>query len=702
MNSTMTRRNFVAGTATAAAAAVAASAITAETAQATTGTPAPGDIPAWLGEEPADGDIANTLETDVLIVGAGNGGMAAAATASDAGVDFLVAEQFDTVQDTRHWIGAVNSTYTAEAGAEVDVARLQYELARYASFFLVAEQFDTVQDTRHWIGAVNSTYTAEAGAEVDVARLQYELARYASFKCDMDLQRMWIDESAEMVEWIAGIYEPAGGHCVCDADMGPDMDPANTTGNYVGPIQHMFYDADGSRNGIPARNELLQSYIEEAGNGDKLLWNHTLLKLVHTDGKVTGAIFETDDGNVQINAKIVILATGGYPANADMVNALAPIIPQCVTAVSYSPKDRGEGIKAAIWAGAVKDTEAAPMIFNRGAVLPGVDCGYVDGQFPGTIGQLNYGSQPFMKVNRDGKRFFNESSPYDFNCFAASLQKGGVWCSVFDANMVEDIMRFHCDGCAKITAQQLSSGKPIDEVYAKYLEDGIMIKADTIEELADKLGFDCDGCAKITAQQLSSGKPIDEVYAKYLEDGIMIKADTIEELADKLGFEGDAEDAFLAQVDQYNQYYDNQLDEQFHKEAYRLSAIRTAPFYGTWFGGSLLTTCDGVRINAECQADNQLDEQFHKEAYRLSAIRTAPFYGTWFGGSLLTTCDGVRINAECQALDADCNVIDGLYVIGDCSGSYFSGNYPEYVIGAALGRTLTQGRHVVRKFAGEL
>ena len=210
---------------------------------------------------------------------------------------------------------------------------------------------------------------------------------------------------------------------------------------------------------------------------------------MHTDGTVTGAIFETDNGNVQVNAQIVILATGGYPANPDMVNALAPIVPQCVTAVSYSPKDRGAGIKAAIWAGAVKDTECAPMIFNRGAVAPGVDCGYVDGQFPGTIGQLNYGSQPFMKVNRDGKRFFNESSPYDFNCFAASLQKGGVWCSVFDANMVEDVMRFHCDGCAKITAQQLSSGKPIDEVYAQYLEDGIMIKADTLEELRRQAGL---------------------------------------------------------------------------------------------------------------------------------------------------------------------------------------------------------------------
>ena len=134
MNTTMTRRNFVAGTAAAAATAAVAGSMATESAQAATGTPVPGITPDWLGEEPADGDIASTLETDVLIVGAGNGGMVAAATASDLGVDFLVAEQFDTVQDTRHWIGAVNSTYTAEADAEVDVARLQYELARYASF----------------------------------------------------------------------------------------------------------------------------------------------------------------------------------------------------------------------------------------------------------------------------------------------------------------------------------------------------------------------------------------------------------------------------------------------------------------------------------------------------------------------------------------------------------------------------------------
>ncbi len=61
-----------------------------------------------------------------------------------------------------------------------------------------------------------------------------------------------------------------------------------------------------------------------------------------------------------------------------------------------------------------------------------------------------------------------------------------------------------------------------------------------------------------------------------------------------------------------------------------------------------------------------------------------------------------RINEEMQVLDKDCQPIEGFYAIGDCSGSYFANNYPEYLIGAALGRTLTQGRHVVRRIAGDL
>ena len=130
---------------------------------------------------------------------------------------------------------------------------------------------------------------------------------------------------------------------------------------------------------------------------------------------------------------------------------------------------------------------------------------------------------------------------------------------------------------------------------------------------------------------------------------------TIEELADKLGFEGESKKAFLEQVERYNQ-----------------------------------------------QFDAQADDDYGKEAYRLSAIRTAPFYGLWFGGTLLTTIDGLRINSECQVLDEKGAAIEGFYAAGDVSGSFFSGNYPEYIVGVASGRSSTQGRHVARKLGGDL
>ena len=551
--STMSRRTFVAATATSAAVAAAASSV----ALADEAT-AESSNPSWLGEEPKDGDIVDTKECDILIIGAGNGGMVAAASAADLGADFLV-----------------------------------------------AEAFDTPNDTRHWIGAINTPYTEAAGAHVDVKREQYELARYASYKCNQRLQKMWIDESAEMIDWLDTIMNPAGFTANCDAEMGPEIDPTYKTGCYVPAQQHMYT----GESGFDDRNATLLEHIEQTGNSDRMLWNYDLVKLVHADGKVTGAIFETEDGNVQVNANAVIMATGGYPGNSEMMSALSPMAVASCTACSYSPKDKGMGIKAALWAGATMDVEAAPMVFNRGLVAPGVDCGYDEnGQFRGTVSQFNIGSQPFMKVARDGKRFMNEACPYDYTCFAAQQHNGGVWAMIFDANCAEDVKRFATDGCSKM-AQSTLAAEPDPSV----------------------------------------------AFASQIEAGLLFQADTIEELAEKLGFEGDAKDAFLAEVERYNGFY-----------------------------------------------DAQDDEDFGKEEYRLSEIRTAPFYGGWFGGSLLTTCDGITINEECQALDADRNVVEGLYAIGDCSGSFFANNYPEYLIGVACGRTLTEGRHVVRKLAGDL
>lgn len=512
----------------------------------------------WLGSAPeiAENDIVETRETDLLVVGAGNGGLMAAATAAELGLNFMLCEKGEMVTQCRHWIGAVN--------------------------------------TKHH---------AEANITVDEGRLLNELARYASNQCDQRVWRTWINESADMIDWLEENLDEV---LVLDTE-GYDHDTGGTA-YYVPPIQHMAsLDIE--------RNELLQAYIE--GKGYAIDFGYDLQKLVRDEegGPVTGAVFSTKSGFVQVNAAHIILATGGYAANPDMVRALAPTIPRCVTANGFIPNNDGRGQRAAMWVGARRDAEAAPMIFDRGAVVPGTDAGYdsdsPDASFMSTyggIGQFMLGSQPFMKVSRDGRRFANESTPYDFICFAAANKPGGVWCQVFDANAAADVARFSTVGCSK--AAQLILG---------------------------------------------SGAPLDEVFADELERGFMMKADTLDELADMLGFAGNTKAAFLAECDRYNELFDKGVDEDFGKEGFRLSELRTAPFYGIWYGGTLLTTVDGISINEDMQV---LDE----------------------GGS----------------------VIEGLYAVGDCSGSLFAGNYPEYIVGCACGRTLTFGRHAVLHAAGQL
>lgn len=524
------------------------------------------DTPDWLGTAPEidPADIIETRETELLIIGAGNGGMSAAATAADLGLDFTL-----------------------------------------------CEKTGDIQKSRHWFGAINTRYTEAAGAHVDEGRLLNEFSRYASGQCDQRVINVWIRESKDVVEWIDPILTAAGMKCAFDNDI--DHETGGTS-YYLAPMEHYYSGKDAEGKSLD-RNTILLHYIQERGYD--VTYNHDLAKLVQDEnGKVTGAIFKVTDGYVQINSQLgVLLTTGGYVSNAEMLRACNPMVDRCVTLQYGSPNNTGGGIKAALWAGAAKDTIGAPMIFDRGAVFPGEDAGIVTepgeiAGFRGTDKQFNLGSQPFMKVTRDGRRFCNESTPYDFCCFAAAEHNGGVFCQIFDANLKEDVKRFSTIGCSRQTQQLLAK------------------EADT---------------------------PIDEIYAAELEKGVMKKSDTIEGLADELGFMGEAKETFLAEVERYNGFF-----------------------------------------------DAQADTDFGKEAYRLSSLRTPPFYGVWYGGSLLTTVDGIRINENMQCLNAQGQVIEGLWAAGDCSGSVFGNNYPEYIVGCACGRTITFGRHAVRHMAGDI
>lgn len=515
--------------------------------------------PAWLGEPPAiDEDaIVDEWACDLLIVGAGNAGMTAAVKAAELGLDFRLIDKQETPSTARNAIGAINDSL-----------------------------------------AVAQNVTE------DPARMLHELVRYSSGKCNSAVVNVWINESAEMFDWVAGIMDSYGFDAAITADRGFD-DPV-----YYHPVtEHRFAAREDSDWADKTRHDVFLDYIEQKGYG--LDGGTALVKLEQDDsGAVTGVIAERADGYVRINAGNVLLSCGGYADNPVMMEAIAPAASQTIAAWMLYPGNDGQGIKAALWAGAEKDIEPTPMLFDRGAIAPGVDPGVVNDNgtysvpmgYITTVDEYNPGTQPFLKVNRRGERFANEDGPYTDIVYAAQNQPGHTWCQIFDADFTADWEQFHTLGCSALARMRSDS-------FAEMIE-------------------------------------------KYVEQGVIAKADTLEGLAEAMGLDADAQQTFLATVERYNELYD---------------------------AGA--------------------DTDFGKLPQRLSDIRTAPFYGAWLGTTLLTTEDGIKINADCQAMTPEGTPIAGLYVAGDCAGSFFANNYPYLFPGIACGHSMVQGWKAVQVIA---
>ena len=179
-----------------------------ESAQAAAnGLLASGITPDWLGRgsRPTATSPA-PLRTDVLIVGAGNGGMVAAATASDLGVDFLVAEQFDTVQDTRHWTRR-RKLHLHRRGRRR--GRRGPSAVRARPLRLVQVRHGPAEDVDGRVGR-----DGRVGSRASTSR-------------------------------------PAAAACCRRRHAARTSTPPAPPAGSIPPVEHMFYDAEGKRSGRP-------------------------------------------------------------------------------------------------------------------------------------------------------------------------------------------------------------------------------------------------------------------------------------------------------------------------------------------------------------------------------------------------------------------------------------------------------------------
>ena len=468
----------------------------------------------WLGEAPeiAPEDITETLDTEVLVVGCGTGGWMAAMTAAEEGAKVLVVEKGETPTGIREDIGAIDS--------KIQLAEIE----------------------------------KDPGLAIDKMEALQELVRYSSGYIDSDLAKVWINESAELVDWLTDLMEGTGNWTMSlEGGIGNREDPGRDKAFATGHSPHKTENAPEDT----TTNSTFQAHCDELGVEWKL--STALVKLCQDEsGKVTGIIAQdlTDNHYVQVNAsKGVILCTGGYATNTDMMLALQPMTMKMKVNVPIGSKGDGSGIKAMLWAGGEMDPCHASMMFNRACVLPTETAGYkTNGKW------FWFGEQPFLKVNLNGERFCNESGPYEFMLHSMYMQPYHTYCDIFDANSKEYCEQFDEVGCCRLFPfdNGALSNMPFDYVWSGMMEG----------------------------------------ENSHLEMGYLQKADTLEELAEKLNIPADT---FVKTVERYNELVAKGVDEDYGKEKHRLTPVDTAPFYGIRTCAWHLTTLDGCRINTDMQ-----------------------------------------------------------------------------------------------------
>ncbi len=483
---TISRRSFLAGlTATGALAATSALAGCAPSASGetdSTGKADAGTAASWRDKPEPITDIAETLEADIVVVGAGNGGLVAATTAAQEGAKVIVIEKGGDIAMAREAIGALNSNLEP----------------------------DHYEDPAKLMNHANMTQSGDA---------------------NMLMYKTWAEKSGEMIEWMKETLEPKGmlfpfeWHC-----PSPDIAPeAYYPAMCYNPCLDE-YNPDGPNYGAYMHLEMMREVFLELGG--EILFTTPAQQLVQDDaGAVTGVIATSKDkGNIQVNAsKGVIICTGGYGANEEMLQDLCPVVSEyCVLGDSVT--EEGDGIRMALWAGAYLEQGGSCMIWNRGLMNDDTEFGR---PWQGQI--FLPGSQPFLHVNANGERFMNEDQCYPMSYSGGLNQPGHFSWEIWDASYWDDIVQFDTCGCSRLAPAP----------------SGTAFNADV---------YDCEAISK---EHLDSFW-----FAPNLESGAIKKADTLEELASAMGFDADKTAAFIASVERYNELVAAGKDEDFGKSGY--------------------------------------------------------------------------------------------------------------------------------------
>ena len=266
-------------------------------------------------------DIAETVETEVLVIGAGYSGTCCAFSAAENGVKVMLVEK-DNVPNG-HGVGGT--------------------------------------------GAVGSRALDALGIKLDKP---VEMERWVSTcggRCRESLVGKWFRESERCMNWLLDLAESDGAQCMVTVGSHSAVHPE-------ADCYHMISGGKTTNDNLTIANYIEYLFIakaEETGNFE-LVYDSPAVQLVQdASGKVTGAICETEGGYVQYNAsKGVVLATGDVSYNDEYIDEFAPIANKVAKRLCSDQGNVGDGHTMAAWAGgAFQDGPWPTMMHPQAAAM---------------------------------------------------------------------------------------------------------------------------------------------------------------------------------------------------------------------------------------------------------------------------------------------------------------------------------------------
>ena len=341
-------------------------------------------------EEPVE-KTAEELDADIVIVGAGGAGMTAAIKATEAGKKVLLVEKMPY---------AGGNTTRATGG--MNAAETHYQ--KEQGIDDTVEQY--VKDTM------------EGGHNLNDPALVQALA----------------EGSAPAIDWLDSI--------------GAQLPKIAFTGGSTNPRAHA--PEDGSAVGIYLVSAFKKQLEEK---NIPVLYNTTVTEIIMKDGRAVGVKADSETADYTINAKAVILATGGFGGNEQMIVENNPALAGYVS--TNAPGATGDGIKMAQAVGAdvvdMDQIQLHPTVEQRTRML---------------ITEAVRGNGAIL-VNKEGKRFVNEMETRDFVSAAEIEQTDGCAYVIFDQNLRDNVA-----------------------AVEKYFGIGVVSEGATIEDLAGEIGLD--------------------------------------------------------------------------------------------------------------------------------------------------------------------------------------------------------------------